>query len=78
MQLKLAEAAARLQVVQTEMEARSAEIAVLAVATGEASKLLATDHAVLRRMRHADDEVGVAKKRPDSKNGRPPKNGEAV
>ena len=40
LQLAQAEAAARLQVVQTEMEARSAEIAVLALATGSASKLL--------------------------------------
>jgi circadian clock protein KaiC len=75
LQLAQAEAAARLQVVQTEMEARSAEIAVLAVATGQASKLLATDHAVLRRMRHADDEVGVTKTRTDGKNGRVRKNG---
>jgi hypothetical protein len=42
------------------MEARSAEIAVLADATGSASKLLQTDRAVLRKMRHADEEVRVA------------------
>ncbi|MEO5822761.1 MAG: circadian clock protein KaiC [Vicinamibacteraceae bacterium] len=54
--LAQAEAAARLQVVQTEMEARSAEIAVLADATGSASKLVKTDRAVLRKMRHADDD----------------------
>ena len=54
-----AEAAARLQVVQTEMEARSAEIAVLALATGSASKLLVKERAVLRKMRHADDEIRV-------------------
>jgi hypothetical protein len=52
-----AEAAARLQVVQTEMEARSAEMRVLALATESASELLATDQEVLRRMRHADDDV---------------------
>ena len=43
------------------MEARSAEIAVLALATGSASKLLATEREVLRKMRHADKEVGVLK-----------------
>jgi circadian clock protein KaiC len=56
LQLAQAEAAARLQVVQTEMEARSAEIAVLADATGSASTLVKTDHAVLRKMRHADED----------------------
>jgi circadian clock protein KaiC len=75
LQVAQAEAVARLQVIQTEMEARSAEIAVLAVATGQASKLLATDRAVLRKMRHADDEVGVAKKRTDSRSDRSRKNG---
>ncbi len=59
--LAQAEAAARLQVVQTEMEARSAEMAVLADATGSASKLVTTDRAVLRKMRHADEEVRVPK-----------------
>jgi len=58
LQLAQAEAAARLLVVQTEMEARSAEIAVLADATGQASRLLVNDRAVLRKMRHADKEVG--------------------
>jgi transposase len=61
LQLKQAEAAARLQVVQTEMEARSAEIAVLADATGSASTLVTTDRAVLRRMRHADEDARVVK-----------------
>jgi circadian clock protein KaiC len=59
LQVAQAEAAARLQVIQTEMEARSAEIAVLALATGSASKLLVTDRAVLRKMRHADAEVHI-------------------
>lgn len=63
LQLAQAEAAARLQVIHTEMEARSAEIAVLALATGSASKLLATDREVLRKMRHADVEVRVAGRR---------------
>jgi circadian clock protein KaiC len=57
LQLAQAEAAARLLVVQTEMKARSAEIAVLALATGSASKLLVTDREVLRKMRHADKEL---------------------
>jgi circadian clock protein KaiC len=73
LQVAQAEAAARLQVVRTEMEARSAEIAVLADATGSASKLVKTDRAVLRKMRHADEEVGVAKrvsaKIPSARNG---------
>jgi circadian clock protein KaiC len=73
LQLAQAEAAARLQVVQVEMEARSAEIALLADATGSASTLVTTDRAVLRRMRHADDEVRVAtggrKKNGAKKNG---------
>jgi circadian clock protein KaiC len=62
LKLAQAEAAARLQVVKTEMEARSAEIDVLTLATGSATKLLATDRAVLRKMRHADDESSTAKK----------------
>jgi circadian clock protein KaiC len=64
LQLAQAEAAARLQVVQTEMEARSAEIALLADATGSASTLVKTDHAVLLKMRHADQDAhGGARKR---------------
>jgi hypothetical protein len=63
LQLAQAEAAARLQVVQTEMEARSAEIAVLADATGSASTLVKTDHAVLRKMRHADEDVRGANRK---------------
>jgi len=59
LQVAQAEAAVRLQVVQTEMEARSAEMAVLTLATGSASKLLATDQEVLRRMRHADEDGGA-------------------
>jgi hypothetical protein len=52
------------------MEARSAEIAVLADATGSASKLLTTDRAVLRKMRHADEDARVAK-RAEAKDGAP-------
>jgi circadian clock protein KaiC len=54
-----AEAAARLQVVQTEMEARSAEMALLADATGSASNLVKTDRAVLRKMRHGDEDARI-------------------
>jgi circadian clock protein KaiC len=61
--LAQAEAVARLQVVQTEMEARSAEMALLVEATGSASKLVTTDRAVLRKMRHADKEVHVVKRK---------------
>lgn len=56
LQLSQAEAAARLLVVQTEMEARAAEIKLLKEATGSASALLKSDRATLRKMRHADDE----------------------
>jgi circadian clock protein KaiC len=69
LQLSQAEAAARLQVVQTEMEARSAEIALLADAIGTASKLLKTDRAVLRKMRHADEDVRIGT--PGPNNGAP-------
>jgi circadian clock protein KaiC len=61
LQLGQAEAAARLQVIKTEMEARSSEIAVLADATGSASTLLKTDQATLRRLRHADEDPHAAK-----------------
>ncbi len=59
LELAQADAAARLLVIQTEVKARAAEIDVLTSTTGEASALLATDRAVLRRMRHADDDVSV-------------------
>ena len=62
LQLGQAEAAARLLVMQTEMAARSAEIAVLANATGSASTLLRTDRAMMRKLRHADED-GQAPKR---------------
>jgi circadian clock protein KaiC len=70
LQLGQAEAAARLQVVRTEMEARSAEIAVLADATGSASTLLKTDKATLRKLRHADEDVRVATPRLGFEEGR--------
>src|SRR5687767_1168173 len=52
--LSQAEATARLQVVQAEMDARSAEMTLLASATGSEKDLLASDLVVLRKMRHAD------------------------
>jgi circadian clock protein KaiC len=70
LQLSQAEAAARLQVVQTEMEARTAEIALLADATGSASKLVKTDRAVLRKLRHADEDGRIGL-RTTGKNGSP-------
>jgi circadian clock protein KaiC len=60
LQVAQAEAIARRQVVQTEIDARSAEIALLARATGSASQLLVSDRAVLRKMRHADEETRIA------------------
>jgi circadian clock protein KaiC len=76
LQLAQAEAGARLQVVKTEMEARNAEIGVLALAAGSESKLVATDRAVLRKMRHADDEVSVIPKRGSDDNRGTKKNGD--
>ena len=58
LQLAQAEASARLQVVQAEITARDAEIAVLSRATGLATDLVESDRKVLRTMRHADAEVG--------------------
>ena len=74
LQLAQAEAAARLQVIQTEMEARSAQIEVLADATGSASKLQSTDQAVLRKLRHADEDVRVGKRK-TAKGSAPPNGG---
>ena len=75
LRLAQAEAGARMQVVKTEMEARSAEMGVLALAAGSESELRKTDRAVLRKMRHADEEVTLpskpkaAKRRAAKKNG---------
>jgi len=63
LQLAQAEAAARLQVVKTEMEARDAELGVLDLATGSASKLLDTGRDVLRKMRYADEEAPPARRK---------------
>ncbi|MEO8580068.1 MAG: circadian clock protein KaiC [Gemmatimonadales bacterium] len=75
LELSQAEAAARLQVVKTEMEARSAEIAVLADATGSASALVKTDRATMRKLRHADEEIGVVAKRKNGKSNGAKENG---
>ena len=56
LQVAQAEAVARLQVVQTEIDARSAEMSVLALATGSATRLLKSDQEVLRKLRHGDAE----------------------
>jgi circadian clock protein KaiC len=63
LQLGQAEAAARLLAIQTEMEARSAEMAALADATGSASSLLRADQATLRKLRHADEDDQAAGRR---------------
>jgi circadian clock protein KaiC len=63
LRLAQAEAGARLQVVKTEMEARNAEIGVLALATGSESELRKTDRAILRKMRYADDDLSAGPKK---------------
>jgi circadian clock protein KaiC len=62
LELSQAEAAARMQVIQTEVEARNAEILLLAAATGQASKVLVNDREVLRKMRHADADDSVPRR----------------
>ena len=52
----------RVTVVAATKYVSLAEMAVLADATGSASKLVTTDREVLRKMRHADKEVGVVKR----------------
>jgi circadian clock protein KaiC len=73
LQLEQAEAAARMQVVQTEMDAREAEIAVVADATGSARMELRTDRAMMRKLRHADDEPDSMPRTGSAKGGRPKK-----
>ncbi|MBA3397494.1 MAG: circadian clock protein KaiC [Deltaproteobacteria bacterium] len=69
LELAQAEAAARLQVIQTEIDAREAEIGLLALATGQASELRVTGRAAIRKMRHAD--VEVANKHMRAKSAKP-------
>jgi circadian clock protein KaiC len=61
LQLGQAEAAARLQVVKTEMEARTVEIALLADATESAAIRLRADRLTLRKLRRADEEPPATK-----------------
>lgn len=64
LQVAQAEAEARLQVIQTEINARKAEMSVLALATGSAKSLRAHDREVLRKMRHGDETEPPSKKTP--------------
>lgn len=56
LQVAQAEAVARLEVVQTEINARSAEMSVLSLATGSATRRLKSDQEMLRKLRHGDAE----------------------
>lgn len=67
LQVAQAEAVARLQVVQTEIDARNAEMSVLALATDSASQLLASDQEMLRKLRHGDGETGKVRVLPKVK-----------
>ncbi len=57
LQLAQGEATARLEVIRSEMAARNAEITLLARNEGSASELEATDTAILRGLRFADDDL---------------------
>ena len=70
LRLSQAEAAARLLVVQTEMEARAAEIKLLKEATGSESALVRADREHLREMRHADADPVPPKRRAGRTNGK--------
>jgi circadian clock protein KaiC len=67
LQVAQAEAVARLQVVQTEIDARNAEMSVLALATDSASQLLASDRETLRKLRHGDGETAKVRVLPKVK-----------
>ena len=69
LQLAQAEAAARLQVIKTEMETRVAELSTLDLATGTESDLQRSNRATLRGMRRADAEQMVKKGRKSSARG---------
>ncbi|MBC7842209.1 MAG: circadian clock protein KaiC [Gemmatimonadaceae bacterium] len=56
LQLSQAEANARLEVIRSEMAARSAELALLVREEGSATDLAAVDTATLRTLRFADEE----------------------
>jgi circadian clock protein KaiC len=70
LQVAQAEAEARLQVVQTEINARAAEMEVLTLATGSARSQRVTDHEVLRQMRHGDAVPVIAKAPRQARNTR--------
>jgi circadian clock protein KaiC len=74
--LSQAEATARLQVVQAEMDARSAEMTLLASTTGTEKDLLASDLVVLRKMRHADAQLLPKPKAKGHATNRPGKDGQ--
>lgn len=57
LELQQAAAAAHLQVMQTEMDARQAEIELLVDQTGSASTLRRSDRVEPRKLRYADEEV---------------------
>ncbi len=61
LQVLQAEAVARLQAVQAEINARSAEMSVLALATSSATRLLKSDQEALRKLRHGDAEPAKAR-----------------
>jgi circadian clock protein KaiC len=67
LQVAQAEAEARLQVIQTEISTRAAEMQVLSLATGSARSQRVSDREVLRRMRHGDDIPAVP---PPTRKGR--------
>ena len=58
-----AEAAARLKAISTEMEVREAEITLLSLEMSSAKDLVATDRLALRKLRHADEELPLPKRR---------------
>ncbi len=65
LQLAQVEAAARLQIIQNEMAARSAEITAVATASGAAKAQLLSEREMVGKMRHADEvpATGRSKKR---------------
>ncbi len=73
LQVAQAEAEARLQVIQTEINARAAEMEVLTLATGSARSQRVTDREVLRQMRHGDAVAVVAKAPRHTKTTREPR-----
>ncbi|MFN0179105.1 MAG: circadian clock protein KaiC [Gemmatimonadales bacterium] len=62
LELVQAEAVARRQVITTEIEARNAEIALLDAELASTSELVTTDMAMLRKLRHADEEAPLPKR----------------